>query len=1414
MMPRPSSAPVSLIRRAAVLILLAAGVARADVTMPRIFGHHQVLQQGTNSQVWGWASPGEAVSVQLQGAQAQTSNATADGGGHWRVRLAGLTATTNVHALAVSGTNNTITLTNVVIGDVWLCAGQSNMDMGMYGVSNAAAELADAAYPFLRLFQVRPVATGVAQAVDIQFKPLDGAATNEGWSASRDGTVNLYSAVAFSFARALHKTNGTPIGLIQVSVGATGCDQYTDPQAYLDDPRFGATNGYTRTNYYNGSIAPITNLAIRGALWYQGEHEGSAAVGAYRYRDQLDVLLKSWRAAFPVGDFPFIAIQLHNWGAQDSTRHWDELRESQSTVLLTNHTALVVGVDVGDPLNLHPANKIPLGERAALAARALAYGETNLVYQGPVLAAQQVAGTNVILTFTSVGTGLVIRGGAGPLQGFMIAGGNSNYVQATAAILSSNQVVVNSPRIASPVAVRYGWYFNPQDANLGNSAGLPANVFRTDTFGLFSGGPDKLGDLSFRGDVARITNEAGAVYRGDLRRTGVYADRAPTLLTNLVWSFATGARVRSTVAVRDGAVVFSSQNTNIYAVALTNGGPLWQFNAGHSGFALALNQTSDFAGAPVFADGVVMMPMKDKLIVLDPKDGSYRYSFEAQPAYADGDDRVASPAVVDGTALFGGVARLYGLDPRSGNVKVHRTLHWNGQSPAFTRSAASIEDGIAYFTEPTFFSINLTNLAVAGLSINDDAMNTNPAPAAVAPCAALSAGSAVFTRSNRVVSVDLATRATNWTFVGADRFDSSPAVFRGRVYVGCNDGNLYALDLATGASNWTFATGGAVKSSPAVANSLIYFGSGDGKVYAVDEAGLLASSYQTGGPVHGSPVIRDGVVLVGSDDGAVYALGGDDTTPPVLLSAVVLTGTVIELVFNEPLLGSTVTPSAHYQLTGGGAVTQAVLSPDLRTVTLATLPLATGQVYTLTVTNVADLAGNPVAAGTQTDLLYTVTLPVYAVVYQGNGNTGGSAPTDTNAYTAGQSVTVLGNTGGLYRIGHVFSGWNTAAGGAGTAYAAGQSFSMPDSNLVLYASWGSNVSAGLIAYEGFDLAEGENALVGTSGGAASTGWSGIWTNTTVDVAAGLSYGSLVVTGGAARLDGAGSGAFRALATPFNTGTVWIGVLGVVTSGASYAGVSLFNNFNNERVFLGDTSVGTGWGFHPTGLGPAYMSGSNVADVAFLVLRIDWNVGATNNEQVFFWVNPALDVEPSVTNTAVAIPELNLNPAGGGELLGRVRLQQGGSGDNAVFDELRVGRSWADVAPTSGLSADADGDGMPDAWELQELGSTTHGADADFDGDGASNLAEYIADTNPSNHLSRLKLDALRLRVDGNLLDVSVAGRSNRNYGLWRATNVWSAGAAWEPVAYQGPLNVHSNIVLVETNQPVRDAWYQVRVSLP
>ncbi len=225
--------------------------------------------------------------------------------------------------------------------------------------------------------------------------------------------------------------------------------------------------------------------------------------------------------------------------------------------------------------------------------------------------------------------------------------------------------------------------------------------------------------------------------------------------------------------------------------------------------------------------------------------------------------------------------------------------------------------------------------------------------------------------------------------------------------------------------------------------------------------------------------------------------------------------------------------------------------------------------------------------------------------------------------------------------------------------------------------------ADILFYEGFDLAQGENGLANSAAGVSSVGVSGIWTGTTVDVSAGLTYAGLETVDGAARLDAVNSGATAGMLTGFNTGTVWISFLSVVSNATSYAGLSLYNSFNNERLFVGDLSGSTNWGFQLLGVGGGTIRTSAVstASTSLLVMRIDFNVSSVTNENYYLWVNPTLGAEPDIASANTSLLGANLGTSGGnGELMTRIRIQGGSATDNAVVDELRIGREWEDVTP--------------------------------------------------------------------------------------------------------------------------------------
>lgn len=485
-------------------LFLAASWARAEVKPNSLFSHNAVLQQGIAVPVWGSADDGERVTVKFQdqSVSATTSN------GRWLVRLSPLKAG-GPFTLTVVG-RNTLNITNVLVGEVWLCSGQSNMEFPLGRAANGPAAVVGAADSQLRLFTV-PRA-----AADTPKTDLTG-----GWKESAPTTATNFSAVAWFFGRDLRLTLKAPVGLIHSSVGGTPAEAWTSRATLEADPelrqileRYAETvNQYRpaeaearhqqalekykeaveraktqgrelprpprppenplRTNkrpcgLYNAMIAPLEPYAMAGVIWYQGESNSGRAA---EYRKLFPAMIGNWRQAWGQGVFPFLFVQIAP--EKDMT---PEIREAQLLTWQTvPRTGMAVTTDVGNETDIHPTQKEPVGTRLALAARAVAYGE-KLEYSGPVYQSMKLEGNQARLRFTHTGRGLVAKDG--PLKGFTLAGSDGNFIAATA-IIDGDQVVVSCPTVSKPVAVRYGWAHTP-DVNLFNQEGLPATPFRTD----------------------------------------------------------------------------------------------------------------------------------------------------------------------------------------------------------------------------------------------------------------------------------------------------------------------------------------------------------------------------------------------------------------------------------------------------------------------------------------------------------------------------------------------------------------------------------------------------------------------------------------------------------------------------------------------------------------------------------------------------------------------------------------------------------------------------------------------------------------------------------------------------------------------------------------------------------------------
>jgi len=425
-------------------LALAALQASAKVTLPAIISDNMVLQREVKARIWGAAAPQEKVRVSIDKQKQET---VADGAGKWSVRLNKMKAG-GPYEMTVAG-ENTITLHNILVGEVWFCSGQSNMQFTVAGANNATEEIAQANYPAIRSIEVPRVKAAEPQA-DFKGK----------WDVCTPQTAGSFTAVGYFLARELHKRLGVPVGIINSSWGGTPIQPWI-----------------SRASIFNAMVGPITPYAIAGAAWYQGE---SNAGDAYNYRTLLPALIKGWRKAWGERDLPFLIVQLANYGgnpAEPADSAWAELREAQVMALALPKTGMTVIIDIGDPEDIHPRNKQEVGRRLALAAETIAYGE-KLAYSGPMYGSMKIEDGKIRLRFQHTEGFLVAHGDK--LTGFAIAGEDKKFVWAEA-VIDGDTVVVSSPQVAKPVAVRYGWADSPV-CNLFNGVGLPASPFRTDNW--------------------------------------------------------------------------------------------------------------------------------------------------------------------------------------------------------------------------------------------------------------------------------------------------------------------------------------------------------------------------------------------------------------------------------------------------------------------------------------------------------------------------------------------------------------------------------------------------------------------------------------------------------------------------------------------------------------------------------------------------------------------------------------------------------------------------------------------------------------------------------------------------------------------------------------------------------------------
>ncbi|MDE0826108.1 MAG: hypothetical protein OSA48_04790 [Akkermansiaceae bacterium] len=462
--------------------LLAPSSAFSDVTLSKVFGDHMVLQQEKLIRIWGTAAAGEEVTVELAG---KSGSAKAGADGKWRVNLPALKADGKAHAMTVKG-KNTITLNDVLLGEVWICSGQSNMEWSVSNSLNPKEEIAAADHAKIRLFNVPGHVKGP--------KPTDDPRGS--WQLCSPKSIPGFSAAGYFFGRELQKTLNVPIGLIGTNWGGTriepwtpvvGFEQVPELNDYVASIEAGKPKGGA-VQIYNGMVHGLIPLGARGVIWYQGE---SNARDGLRYNYLKEALVKGWRNVFENDELSFYWVQLADYqqvNENPAGGGWGPVREGQRRALRLPHTGMAVIIDIGNARDIHPKNKQDVGKRLALWALAKDY-KKDLVYSGPLYKGMKKEGSKIRIEFDSVGSGLITGEKVGleptkelkgaELTQFAIQDGANNWHWAKARIDGASVVVWND-EVKDPKHVRFGYQSNPDTINLYNKAGLPASPFTTD----------------------------------------------------------------------------------------------------------------------------------------------------------------------------------------------------------------------------------------------------------------------------------------------------------------------------------------------------------------------------------------------------------------------------------------------------------------------------------------------------------------------------------------------------------------------------------------------------------------------------------------------------------------------------------------------------------------------------------------------------------------------------------------------------------------------------------------------------------------------------------------------------------------------------------------------------------------------
>jgi sialate O-acetylesterase len=508
------------------LLLLSAallpGVCRAEIKLPAIFGSHMVLQQNLANPVWGWEIPGAGVTVSFAG---QKKTAIADKDGKWTVKLDPVPASATPQKVEITSGNQTVVLEDVLVGEVWVCSGQSNMGFPLRGDWNGDLEAAASNLPNLRLIRVPQVGT---QEIQKDFKGE--------WKASNPETAAGFSAVGFLFGRYIHQIVNVPVGLIDNAWGGSAAEAWIRRERLEQDPRFALLMENTRkteaqkqspaaqteyeealekhkevaakakaegkpaprppqspaawlsgnqrpANIFNGVLSPTIGFGIKGAIWYQGESNSGRA---YEYRELFPFLIQEWRREWNQGEFPFYWVQLADFMAESPTpgdSTWAELRESQTKTMALPNTGQAVITDLGEGRDIHPKNKHDVAARLVRWALAKDYG-IKIPYRSPEFKKLEIQGSKAVVSIDCFGSSLrpfdVLEA-----VGFAVCGEDKVWHFAKGKVVGTDKVELECDKVPAPIAVRYAWANNPV-CNLASQEGLPLTPFRTDDFEMIT----------------------------------------------------------------------------------------------------------------------------------------------------------------------------------------------------------------------------------------------------------------------------------------------------------------------------------------------------------------------------------------------------------------------------------------------------------------------------------------------------------------------------------------------------------------------------------------------------------------------------------------------------------------------------------------------------------------------------------------------------------------------------------------------------------------------------------------------------------------------------------------------------------------------------------------------------------------